>query len=129
MCMFAWLSPKLTVVLKQKWSLRDLFLSKKMNETSHEEEEKEQYRKNSHGRAEGSSSDANDSKTIFSKWFMVLQESQNSEFCKEKKKEKSCTDHEFQSIAAPSNEEQEENEEEQQEQNEEGEKEDEEEEC
>lgn len=51
-------------------------------------------------------SDANEtSRTVFSKWFMVLQENQNNEICKEKRtdkdkdKEKSCSD---ESTATPS---------------------------
>ncbi|KAF2299653.1 hypothetical protein GH714_002224 [Hevea brasiliensis] len=64
------------------------------------DEEDEEYREN-HGGA--GASDGNEaSRTIFSKWFMVLQENQN-EFCKEKRKdkeeEKSCSN---ESIATPS---------------------------
>lgn len=67
-----------------------------------EEEEDEQYREN-HAGAEGSDHGNETSKTVFSKWFMVLQENQNNGFCKEDKKERDrappCDDD--QSIGAP----------------------------
>ncbi|KAJ9146420.1 hypothetical protein P3X46_028689 [Hevea brasiliensis] len=69
--------------------------------TTDDDEEDEECQENSGGAA---ASDANEaSRTMFSKWFMVLQENQNNEFCKEKikekEKEKSCGD---ESTATPS---------------------------
>uniref|UniRef100_A0A2C9U1A4 ARID domain-containing protein n=1 Tax=Manihot esculenta TaxID=3983 RepID=A0A2C9U1A4_MANES len=66
-----------------------------------EDEEDEEFREN-HG-GSGASDGNEGSSTMFSKWFMVLQENQNTEFCREKRKdkekEKPCND---EPIATPS---------------------------
>ncbi|XP_022753032.1 uncharacterized protein LOC111301537 [Durio zibethinus] len=51
--------------------------------TTDDEDKDEEYQEN-HSHIEGNET----SRTIFSKWFMVLQENRNNGFCKEEKKEK-----------------------------------------
>ncbi|XWS15022.1 hypothetical protein CRYUN_Cryun35bG0058900 [Craigia yunnanensis] len=62
--------------------------------TDDEDEEDEEYQEN-HNHVEGNET----SRTIFSKWFMVLQENQNNGFYKEEKKEKERS-HDFENDQA-----------------------------
>ncbi|XP_068312211.1 uncharacterized protein [Pyrus communis] len=63
------------------------------DEEDEEEEEENRDRRENHVGGEGISDggDQSSSSTVFSKWFMILQENQSNGFCKEDKKKRNCT--------------------------------------
>jgi hypothetical protein len=75
------------------------------NTTDDEEEgedEDHEYRENRVVPAEGSDhGNGTDSRAVFSKWFMVLQENQNNKLCREDKKERDRAISDIESIAEP----------------------------
>ncbi|XP_059461150.1 uncharacterized protein LOC132190242 [Corylus avellana] len=64
------------------------------------EDEDQEYRENRVG-AEGIDGNGTDSRTVFSKWFMVLQENQNNKLCREDKKDRDRGICDNESVAEP----------------------------